>query len=107
VSAHIHHVAIEDDWEMSRGFGEYEVATRGTHLDDEGFIHATTADRIADVISSRYADISLPLLDITLDADALGSHGIEVEWHDGRPRIMGAVPMTPDVVMSETPIVAR
>ncbi|WP_053386085.1 DUF952 domain-containing protein [Leucobacter japonicus] len=100
----IHHIAIADDWEMSRGFGEYEVATRGTHLDDAGFIHAATAEQVPQVLAARYADLSLPLLDIAIRLDALAAAGIDVEWHDGFPHIMGAIPMTREVVASESPL---
>lgn len=97
----IHHIAIQDDWEMSRGFGEYVVSTRGTHLDDAGFIHATTADRVDGVIASRYGDLALPLVDLTIDVEALADQGVAVEWIDGAPRILGALPMTEDVVLRE------
>lgn len=36
---------------------------------------------------------------------ALAAAGVRLEWVDGQPRIRGAVPMDPDVVLSETPIV--
>lgn len=100
----IHHIAIQDDWEMSRGFGEYVVATRGAHLDDVGFIHATTADGLDAVLDARFGDLALPLLDIAIRPEGLAAEGIDVEWVDGRPRILGALPMTNDVVASETPI---
>jgi len=101
VTAEIHHIAIQDDWEMSRGFGEYVVSTRGTHFEESGFIHATTADRVNDVVASRYADLDLPLLDITLSIEALEAAGIAVDWVDGAPRIVGELPMSAEVVVSE------
>ncbi|KAA0961985.1 DUF952 domain-containing protein [Microbacterium sp. ANT_H45B] len=100
----IHHIAIQDDWEMSRGFGEYVVSTRGVHLDDAGFIHAATADRLDEVIAARFSDLALPLLDIAIRPEGLAAEGIAVEWVDGFPRILGAVPMTAEVVASETPL---
>ncbi|KQQ67041.1 hypothetical protein ASF63_07340 [Microbacterium sp. Leaf320] len=104
VSDLIHHIAIQDDWEMSRAFGEYVVSTRGVHLDDAGFIHATTADRLDSVVTARFGDLALPLLDIAIRLEGLAAEGIGVEWLDGRPRILGALPMTGEVVASETPI---
>lgn len=98
----IHHIAIQDDWEMSRGFGEYVVSTRGVHLDDAGFIHATTAERFGAVLAARFGDLTLPLLDIAIRPEGLAAEGIAVEWVDGHPRILGAVPMTDEVVASET-----
>lgn len=100
----IHHIAIQDDWEMSRGFGEYVVSTRGVHLDDAGFIHATTADRLGAVVATRFGDLTLPLLDIAIRPEGLAAEGIAVEWVDGDAHILGALPMTSGVVVSETPI---
>ena len=101
------HVAIADDWEMSRGFGEYEVSTRGVPLDADGYVRATTPDRVDAVVAGRYADLALPLLRIDLSVAALAAAGVRVEWVDGQPRIRGAVPMDPDVVLSETPVVRK
>ena len=100
----IHLIAIQDDWEMSRSFGEYVVATRGVHLDDAGFIHATTAERLGEVLAARYSDLALPLLDIAIRPERLAAEGIAVEWVDGHAHILGALPMTSEVVASETPI---
>jgi len=106
VPEQIHHIAIQDDWEMSRGFGEYVVSTRGTHFDEAGFIHATTAGRVRDIVATRYADLDLPLLDITIDVAALESAGVTVEWVDGSPRIRGELPMSAEVVVAES-VIAR
>lgn len=100
----IHHIAIQDDWEMSRAFGEYVVSTRGIHLDDAGFIHATTADRLDTVLAARFGDLALPLLDIAIRPEGLAAEGIAVEWVDGHAHILGALPMTSEVIASETPI---
>lgn len=100
----IHHIAIQDDWEMSRAFGEYVVATRGVHLDEEGFIHATTADCLDAVVTSRFGDLTLPLLDIAIRPEGLAAEDIAVEWVEGCPRILGALPMTGEVIASATPI---
>lgn len=54
------HVAIADDWEMSRGFGEYEVSTRGVPLEPGGYVRATTPDRVSGVVAERYGDLALP-----------------------------------------------
>lgn len=100
------HIAIADDWEMSRGFGEYEVATRGVHLDETGFIHATTPDRIDSVLAAVFGGLRLPLLRIDLSVPGLRGAGVEVTWVDGVPRIGGPIPMTDEVVLRETAIAA-
>ncbi len=94
----IFHVAIADDWEASLPFGSYEASTHGRSLDDEGFIHATTAAGIQKVLDG-YAQIRMPLLLIALEPSALG---VEVRWDAAeRPRILGPIPCTdPDAVQS-------
>ncbi|WIB77463.1 hypothetical protein DEJ28_17745 [Curtobacterium sp. MCPF17_002] len=98
------HVAIADDWEMSRGFGEYEVSTRGVPLEPGGYVRVTTPDRVLDVVAERYGDLSIPLLRIDLSVAGLAAAGVPVEWVDGVPRVHGAVPMDPDVVVAEVPV---
>ncbi|TCU87622.1 hypothetical protein EDF51_103250 [Curtobacterium sp. PhB25] len=98
------HVAIADDWEMSRGFGEYEVSTRGVPLEPGGYVRATTPDRVAEVVTERYGDLALPLLRIDLSVEGLAAAGVPVEWVDGLPRVRGPIPMDAEVVLAEVPI---
>lgn len=98
------HVAIADDWEMSRGFGEYEVSTRGVPLEPGGYVRATTADRVSEVVAERYGDLALPLLRIDLSVEGLAAAGVPVEWVDGDPRVRGPIPMDAEVVLAEVPI---
>lgn len=97
------HVAIADDWEASLSFGSYEAATHGCSLEDEGFIHATTADGVQDVLDTAYARITMPLLLIALDPGALG---VAVQWdRPSSPRILGAIACTDEnAVISVTPL---
>ncbi|TCL79806.1 MULTISPECIES: DUF952 domain-containing protein [unclassified Curtobacterium] len=98
------HVAIADDWEMSRGFGEYEVSTRGVPLEPGGYVRATTPDRVSEVVTERYGDLALPLLRIDLSVEGLAAAGVPVEWVDGLPRVRGPIPMDDEVVLAEVPI---
>ncbi|WP_248704145.1 hypothetical protein [Curtobacterium sp. MWU13-2055] len=98
------HVAIADDWEMSRGFGEYEVSTRGVPLEPGGYVRATTPDRVSEVVAERYGDLALPLLRIDLSVEGLAAAGVPVEWVDGLPRVRGPIPMDDEVVLAEVPI---
>jgi uncharacterized protein (DUF952 family) len=99
----VFHVAIADDWEASLPFGSYEASTHGRSLEDEGFIHATTADGVQHVLDTCYAGMDMPLLLIALDPDALG---VAVQWEPQLPpRILGAIPCTnEDAVVSVTPL---
>lgn len=100
------HVAISDDWEASRNFGEYEVSTRGVGLFDDGYIRATTASGLAEVLQQRYADLQLPLLLLVIDVDALTRGGVSVAWTEPgagalpSPRIEGILPMNDEVVVA-------
>lgn len=97
------HVAIADDWEACVALGSYEAATEGRSLDEEGYIHATTAEAIQHVLDTRYRQIRLPLLLIALDSDALD---VPVQWEPpGHPRILGPIPCTdPAAIVSITPL---
>lgn len=94
------HVAFSDDWEACERFGEYDVATRSTLLDDTGFIHATTAEGLPAVLRHVYGDASEPLVLAVIDEAALAAQGITVRWEPGAgpdgtaaPRIEGALQM--------------
>lgn len=111
------HVAIVDDWEASRNFGEYEVSTRGTPFYDEGYIRATTAAGLHDVLAERYGDLALPMIVLVISVDALEAAGIDVTWHTpsgepsgqsdptASPRINAALPMDSATVVAELPVV--
>lgn len=113
MATRILHVAISDDWEASRNFGEYEVSTRGIGFFDAGYIRATTAEGLDTVLRRRYADLHLPLLLVVIDVDALESAGVGVLWNDddtvfGRsPRIAGILPMNDDIVVAVLPLERR
>ncbi|SFF96721.1 hypothetical protein [Curtobacterium sp. YR515] len=101
------HVAIADDWEMSRGFGVYEVATRNVPLEPGDHVRVTTPAEVDAIVAERYADLSIPLLRVDLSVAGLRAAGVEVAWHEGTPRVLGGIPMDPDVVLAETPISPR
>ncbi|MHA7132795.1 DUF952 domain-containing protein [Oerskovia turbata] len=94
------HVAFSDDWEACERFGEYNVATRNTLYEVEGFVHATTLAGLPAVLDGVYADASTPLVLAVIDEDALADEDIEVSWEQDAavpgglaPRIHGAFPM--------------
>lgn len=74
------HVAFSDDWEACERFGEYNVATRNTLYEVEGFVHATTLAGLPAVLDGVYADASTPPVLAVIDEDALADEGIEVSW---------------------------
>ncbi|OQM77950.1 DUF952 domain-containing protein [Rhodococcus sp. 66b] len=71
------HVALADDWEGCRRFGEYDVATVATSFDDIGYIHASTRTHLPAVLERPYGQVKLPLLLIVLDEQSLAAAGID------------------------------
>jgi len=97
------HVAIVDDWEASRPFGEYEVSTRAVPFVDAGFVHATTADGLPEVLGRVYGSLQLPLVLIVLDVEELQAAGAEVAW-EPTPRVLAPLPTTGPAVIAELPL---
>lgn len=52
----IYHIASRADWSDALRQGEYRVSTRGRTLEQEGFIHASTAGQVEGVANAFYAD---------------------------------------------------
>jgi len=106
MGSRILHVAIADDWGASGNFGEYEVSTRGVGFFDAGYIRATTAGGVNDVLLSIYGDLQLPLLLVVIDVAALEAAGVVVRWvaeqntARNSPRIEGILPMDDAVIVA-------
>jgi uncharacterized protein (DUF952 family) len=97
------HVAIVDDWEASRPFGEYEVSTRAVPFVDAGFVRATTAERLPEVLDRVYGSLHLPLVLIVLDVEELRASGIEVVL-EPEPRVLAPLPIGGSAVVAELPL---
>ncbi|MGK9147876.1 DUF952 domain-containing protein [Plantibacter flavus] len=97
------HVAIVDDWEASRPFGEYEVSTRAVPFIDAGFVHATTADGLRAVLDDVYDSLHLPLVLVVLDVDELQAAGLEVTL-DPAPRVHAPLPTDGTAIVAELPL---
>ncbi|HOA86598.1 MAG: DUF952 domain-containing protein [Microbacteriaceae bacterium] len=86
------HIAFEDDWEQSVGFGSYEAATRGHPYEPGDYIRATTAEGVQDVLDAHYQDLNISLLLIDIDTAALEASGTRVEREGSAVRIFGPLP---------------
>ena len=105
----IFHVALADDWEGAQRFGEYEGSTRAKTL-----VHAATAGDLEHVLATVYGDLRLPLVVVVVDQDALLAAGVSIRWDERNPsppgadtrvhRILGAIPLDPDIVLDVLPI---
>ena len=69
----IYHLAEEADWEQARRDGSYTRSTRGVSLEQEGFIHASSAEQWPVVRSRFYADVTEPLVLLHVDESRLTS----------------------------------
>lgn len=85
----IFHLADHADW--ARGADEYRTAS----LDDDGFIHCSTAGQIAGVARRLYLDAN-DLILLTVDPDALDDEALVFEdlYGEGTvyPHVYGALP---------------
>ncbi|MCC6497508.1 MAG: hypothetical protein IT193_14745 [Propionibacteriaceae bacterium] len=90
----IYHVAIADDWKTDLRSESYEAATRGVLLEPGGHLPAVTSDGAQQVLDDRYADLTLPLLLVALNPDALVTTEIPVVRNAGSTgvRIGGPAP---------------
>jgi uncharacterized protein (DUF952 family) len=60
------HLALPDDWAAAFVDGHYTMSTRGVTLDQQGFIHCSTHDQLADTANRFYADLD-QLVVLTID----------------------------------------
>ena len=99
------HIALEDDWEQSIGFGSYGAATRGHPYEPGDFIRATTAAGVQDVLDAHYQDLNITLLLIDIDMEALETSGIRLEQDGTSIRIFGPLPCAdPAVIVAVHPL---
>lgn len=66
----IYHIAFRTDWSDAVEAGEYRVSSRGRTLEQEGFLHASTAAQVSGVANRFYADAE-DLLVLLIDPERL------------------------------------
>jgi uncharacterized protein (DUF952 family) len=69
----IYHLAQQADWEQAQRDGAYTRSTIGRSLDDEGFVHASSAEQWPVVRSRFYAGVDEPLVLLHIDEARLSS----------------------------------
>ena len=94
------HLAEVAHWEESLVTGEYRWSTLGRTLEEEGFIHCSTPEQVAGVLSRYYAAYPGNLLLLTVHPVLLSS---PLRWDvvnsmtgERFPHVYG--PITPDAV---------
>lgn len=63
----IFHLALATDWTAALADGAYRVSTLGATVDEVGFLHASFAGQVAGVAARFYADVTEPLVLLTID----------------------------------------
>ena len=94
-STAIHHLAIAEHWNANTI--DYRRSTVDKSLDEEGFIHCSYADQVADTAGKYYASRDDVLL-LTIDPSLVPS---EIKVENGFPHIYGPLPR--DAVIRVTP----
>ena len=92
----IFHLAARDQWQSPETY-------RPRSLEDEGFIHCSTANQLGGVANVLYAGRE-DLVLVTIDADALDAPVVYEDCYEtGRrfPHIYGSI--TPEAVVSTEP----
>jgi uncharacterized protein (DUF952 family) len=69
----IYHLAELAHWEQARRDGAYTRSTIGRSLDDEGFVHAASAEQWPGVRERFYAAVPEPLVLLHIDEARLTS----------------------------------
>ena len=65
----IYHVAARSDWELARRDGQYTMSTIGRTLAQEGYIHASQAWQVNDVLSRYYRGVADELVVLVIDVE--------------------------------------
>jgi uncharacterized protein (DUF952 family) len=79
----IRHIALASDWAAALEAGVYRVSSRGTTIDDEGFIHASTPEQLQATAARFYADVDEPLVLLCMDSERLEAGRVPVVLEDG------------------------
>ena len=99
----IFHVALRPDWEAAQADGEYRMSTVGRTLEDEGFIHCSTASQV-DMIVSRFYAGTPDVVVLTIDPAKIDAEIRFENLEGGReqfPHIYGPLPV--DAVTAAVP----
>jgi glutathione S-transferase len=100
----IYHIAYPADWHRAQREGGYRVSTRGRTLDEQGFIHASTASQVATVANAVYGEDD-DLVVLVIDEERVGA-AVVYEAVPGSdelyPHIYG--PLNVDAVVGTRPL---
>ena len=91
----IYHLAQQSHWDQAQQSGSYRRSTVGRTLDDEGFIHASSAEQWPVVRKRFYAGVDEPLVLLEIDEQALAADVVREPGHPGSeepfPHVYGPI----------------
>ncbi|MEO5745307.1 MAG: DUF952 domain-containing protein [Terracoccus sp.] len=91
----IYHLAQQSHWRAAQARGSYSQSTVGRTLDEEGFIHASTAEQWPLVRKRFYAAIDEPLMLLEIDEAKLTADLVREPGHPGSdelfPHVYGPI----------------
>jgi len=99
----IYHIAERGDWERAVRDGEYTTSTRGLTLAQQGFIHCSEADQVADVANFVYKGVP-DLVLLVIDPARVRSP-IQYDPVPDQPKPFPHIygPLNPDAVIEVRP----
>ena len=101
-AAVVYHLADPAAWAEALRTGDYPWSTRGTTLEQQGFVHCCGATQVTGVLARHYADHDEDLLLLTVDPDRLRSplvwEAADAATGEEFPHVHG--PLTPDAVVA-------
>jgi glutathione S-transferase len=102
----IFHLALASDWEAALAGGHYRISTRGATIEQVGYLHAAFAEQVAGVAARYYADVTEPLLLLTIDPSLVGPPIVVEPAAPGTdalfPHVYG--PLAVDAVIAVSPV---
>ena len=101
----IYHLTEPDRWARSLAEGVHTGSSRDIELDDEGFIHCSTAEQCPTVRRLFYVGVD-PLLLLHIDESKVGAEIVYEQLGDAPaafPHIYGPLPLDAVVSVEELP----
>jgi glutathione S-transferase len=102
----IFHIADAAAWDAAAASGLYAQSTRDQTLEEVGFIHCSYRHQLLDVAQNFYADVTTPLVLLTIEPDLLDAPLVPEAPAEGAqpfPHIYGA--LNTGAVLSADPFV--
>ena len=103
----IYHLAEPAHWERAQACGSYTESTRGRTMEEEGFIHCSSAQQWPVVRRSYYGDLAGPLLLLEIDEARLPEPPVVEVGNPATgetfPHLYAALPVDAVVRVTELP----